>query len=77
MDNYKMSNLPIELINLIMSYMSSPTADIFKKETKKIKVIFDKADKEFVLSSINISFAKFNFITKTFLPYFILDKINC
>ena len=76
MDNYKMSKLPIELINLIMSYMSSPTADIFKKETKEIKDLFDKADKEFVLSSINISFAEFYFITKTYLPYSILDKIN-
>ena len=27
-----MSNLPIELINLIMSYMSSPVATIFKKD---------------------------------------------
>ena len=26
------SNLPIELINLIMSYMSSPVATIFKKD---------------------------------------------
>ena len=77
MDNYKMSKLPNELINLIMSYMSSSTADIFKKETKQIKFIFDKADKEFVLSSINISFVEFYFITKIFLPYSILDKINC
>jgi len=72
-----MSKLPNELINLIMSYMSSSTADIFKKETKQIKFIFDKADKEFVLSSINISFVEFYFITKIFLPYSILDKINC
>ena len=27
-----MSNLPFELINLIMSYMSSPIASIFKKD---------------------------------------------
>ena len=72
-----MSKLPIEQINLIMLYVSTPVADIFKNETKEIKVIFDKADKEFVLSSINISFAEFYFITKTFLPYSILDKINC
>ena len=32
------SNLPIELINLIMSYMSSPVAIIFKKDLKVIEI---------------------------------------
>ena len=70
-----MSKLPIELINLTMSYMSSPAADIFKKETKEIKDKFDKVDEEFDLSSMKISFAGFYFVEKTFSPYGILDNV--
>ena len=32
-----MSKLPIELINLNMLYVSTPIADILKKEIKEIK----------------------------------------
>ena len=76
MDNYKMLNLPIEIIKYIMSYMSS-TASIFKREIKEIKEKFNEADKvggEFDLSSVKISFAGYYFVTITFLPYGILDN---
>ena len=58
-----MSKLPIELINSIMSYVSSPTADIFKKEIKEIKDEFD----EFV--EAKLSFARFYFFNINILPY--------
>ena len=50
-----MSKLPLELINLIMSFMSSPTADIFKKEIKEIKDEYD------IISPIKFSFSCFYF----------------
>ena len=34
--------LPIELINLIFSYMSSPTNEIFKNETNYINYCYNK-----------------------------------
>jgi hypothetical protein len=49
--------------------MSTPTANIFKNETKKIKDDYDEVDKvggEFDFTQIKISFAGFYFVTKTF-----------
>ena len=51
-----MSKLPIELINLIMSYMSSPIASIFKKDLLVIDSL-NHSDREKYLSSNNASFA--------------------
>ena len=57
------SNLPIELINLIMSYMSSPVATIFKKDllvidaTNELNKKFIDEDGEEYLSVDEQSFA--------------------
>ena len=42
-----MSKLPLELINLIMSYMSSPVATLFKKDLRVIDAT-NELNKKFI-----------------------------
>ena len=51
--------LPIELINLIFSYMSSPTNEIFKNETNYINYCYNKQG-----LSKKMSFSKYFFNIK-------------
>ena len=60
-----MSKLPTELINLIMSYMSSPIAFIFKKDLLVIDSL-NHSDREKYLSSNNTSFALCFFFNRYF-----------
>ena len=65
-----MSNLPIELINSIMSYMSSPVATIFKKDWLVIdafnhlnEIMVDIFGEECLINN-DISFAHSFFLNK-------------
>ncbi len=59
-----MSKLPIELINLIMLYVSTPVADIFKKEIKEIKDGFNKIGESEFSPHLSYGFAEYFFYSK-------------
>ena len=59
-----MSKLPIELISLIMLYVSTPVADLFKREIKEIKDDFIEIEENSLTPLLTFSFAEYYFYSK-------------
>ena len=72
-----MSKLPIELISLIMLYVSTPVADLFKREIKEIKEEFiEMVENSFNTTILTFSFAEYYFYSKHCYEYGIIYMSN-